>query len=211
MITVCIVEDISEIRDGFQTIMNMSDDIKCIGAFHTGEEAIIQLPILNPDITIMDINLPGISGIECIQKLKKLNMKSLYLMFTVYDDDEIVFEAIKAGASGYILKKTSPAKFLEAIKEIHAGGSPMSPYIARKIINAFHHRPQQTEKSVLSPREEEVLTFLSNGLLYKEIAEKLFITVGTVKQHIHKIYDKLHVQNKTEAINKFFKNKPRDF
>ena len=211
MITVCIVEDISEIREGFQTIMNLSEDIKCIGAFHTGEEAIIQLPALNPDIIIMDINLPGISGIECILKLKNLNLKSLYLMFTVYDDDENVFEALKTGASGYILKKTSPAKFLEAIKEIHAGGSPMSPYIARKIINAFHHRPQQLEKSILTPREEDVLTLLSKGLLYKEVAEKLFISVGTVKQHIHKIYDKLRVQNKTEAINKFFKNKPRDF
>lgn len=210
MITVCIVEDISEIREGFQTIMNMSEDIKCIGAFHTGEDAISQLPALNPDITIMDINLPGVSGIECIRKLKKLNLRSLYLMFTVYDDDDNVFEALKTGASGYILKKTSPTKFLEAIKEIHAGGSPMSPYIARKIINAFHLRPQQMEKSILTAREEEVLTLLSKGLLYKEVAETLFISVGTVKQHIHKIYDKLHVQNKTEAINKFFKNKPRD-
>jgi DNA-binding NarL/FixJ family response regulator len=128
-------------------------------------------------------------------------------MFTVYDDDENVFEAIESGAAGYLLKKTLPEKFIEALLEINEGGSPMSASIARKLVQKFQNNKNITSQhDLLSSREHEIITLISKGFLYKEVAEKLFITTGTVKQHIHKIYEKLHVQNKTEAINKYFKS-----
>ena len=154
----------------------------------------------------MDINLPGISGIECIRRLREKGFTGQFMMFTVYDDDDSVFEALQAGAMGYLLKKSSPAQFLEAIREIMDGGSPMSAQIARKLVNVFNRQTKPApESDNLSKREREILELISKGFLYKEVAEKLFITTGTVKQHIHKIYEKLQVQNKTEAINKYFK------
>ena len=201
MVKVCIVEDIHEIREGFRGVLNLSGEFTCCGSYASAEDAIKEIPELNPEIIIMDINLPGISGIEAINLLKQQNCKAQFLIFTVYDDDEIIFDALQTGASGYLLKKTAPARFLEALKETHEGGSPMSPTIARKVISSF--QPGLKTNTVLTPRETEILTLLSKGLLYKEISEQLFISTGTVKQHIHKIYEKLHVQNKTEAINKF--------
>lgn len=201
MIKVCIVEDIHEIRDGFKSVLDLSGEFKCCGTFGNAEDAIDKIPELNPEIVIMDINLPCINGIEAIKYLIKNNCNPLFLIFTVYDDDTIIFDALQAGASGYLLKKTTPAQFLEAVKEMYDGGSPMSPIIARKVINSF--KPGQKTNAILSVRESEILTLLAKGLLYKEISEQLFISTGTVKQHIHKIYEKLHVQNRTEAITKF--------
>ena len=208
MINVAIVEDRHEIREGFSSILNASDGFTCCGSFSNAEDALIGIPQLKADVVVMDINLPGMSGIECIIKLKEKNVSPLFMMFTVYDDDENIFNALQAGASGYMLKKTSPAKFIEAITELTEGGSPMSAHIARRVVEVFQNKNKASkEGDILTPREKEILTLIAKGLLYKEIAEKLFISTGTVKQHIHKIYEKLHVQNKTEAINKYFNKK----
>jgi DNA-binding NarL/FixJ family response regulator len=202
-ITVSIVEDLDEVREGLVKFINNDPDFKVLDAFSNAEEAIISLPHLQPDIVIMDINLPGMSGIECIRTLKDCCPKTQFLMFTVYENDEKVFEALKAGASGYLLKKTAPSKIIECLKELFNGGSPMSSNIARKLVTNFQSKEDPNLTSLLlSPREKEILELLSKGLLYKEIGEKLSIATGTVRQHIHKIYEKLHVQNRTEAINK---------
>jgi DNA-binding NarL/FixJ family response regulator len=153
----------------------------------------------------MDINLPGMNGIECIRQLNEKNLPTQFMMFTVYENDEKVFEALKAGASGYLLKNTGLLHMAEALKELYNGGSPMSANIARKLVTIFREEHAEAEPtSELSKRENEILQWLSKGLLYKEIADQLAISVSTVRQHIHKIYDKLHVQNRTEAINKAF-------
>ena len=159
----------------------------------------------------MDINLGGIDGIECVRILKESNPEILFMMCTVLEQDEKIFEALTAGASGYILKKTTPSKLLEAIKELSEGGSPMSSQIARKVVAAFQHKaPVVTNTSaadaldVLSKREKEILEMLSKGLLYKEIAEKLYLSAETVKKHVYHIYEKLHVSNRVEAANRYF-------
>ena len=201
-ISIAIVEDLDVVRNGLKDFISLNTDFLVLGTFKTGEEAIIELPVLLPDIVIMDINLPGINGIECIKMVKDKSPKTQFMMFTVYENDEKVFEALKAGASGYLLKNTGLLQIVESLKELHSGGSPMSANIARKLVNVFRTKNETTHLEVLSPRENEILQLLSKGLLYKEIAERLQITTGTVRQHIHKMYEKLHVQNRTEAINK---------
>jgi DNA-binding NarL/FixJ family response regulator len=204
-IRVAIVEDNHILRDGLNSILNGTDGYSCVGAYITGEDAAAALPEVKPHVVLMDINLPGISGIECIRLVKSRIPGTLFLMFTVYDDDDLVFDALKAGASGYILKSTQPINILNAINEIYEGGSPMSALIARKLVRLFQNDGEKNKSAeLLSDREQEVLSLLSKGFLYKEIADHLFISIGTVKQHIHKIYDKLHVQNRTEAINKVY-------
>jgi DNA-binding NarL/FixJ family response regulator len=185
--------------------ISLSTDFLVVGAFKTGEEAFEQLPEIRPDIVIMDINLPGMNGIECIRQVKGKSPGTQFMMFTVYENDDKVFEALKAGASGYLLKNTGLLQIAESVKELHEGGSPMSANIARKMVNLFRDTEKTTPfLDILSPREKEILQLLAKGLLYKEIAEQLHITTGTVRIHIHKIYEKLHVQNRTEAINKAF-------
>lgn len=207
MIRVAVVEDISEIRQGLELILNNTDGFTCVATYTNAEDAVLGLPALNADVAIMDIHLPGMTGIECIAQIKDKCAGTQFMMFSVYDDDDNIFDALKAGASGYLLKKTPPGKIIDAIIELQNGGSPMSAHIARKVVAAFR-QPEKNKATVetLSPREMEVLELLAKGLLYKEIGVKLSIAIGTVKQHIHKIYEKLHVQNKTEAINKYFKN-----
>ena len=205
-ITIAIVEDLDEVRDGLKNFISLSTDFIVVGAYKNGEEACMYLPDSAPDIVIMDINLPGMSGIECIRQVKDKSPSSQFMMFTVYENDDKVFEALKAGASGYLLKNTGLLQIVESIKELHQGGSPMSANIARKLVNLFHLSPKETSHiDVLSNRENEILQLLSKGLLYKEIADQLQISTGTVRQHIHNIYEKLHVQNRTEAINKAFR------
>ena len=205
-ITIAIVEDLDEVRDGLKNFISLSTDFTVVGAYKNGEEACMHLPHAAPDIVIMDINLPGMSGIECIRQVKDKSPSSQFMMFTVYENDEKVFEALKAGASGYLLKNTGLLQIVESVKELHQGGSPMSANIARKLVNLFHLSPKETSPiDVLSNRENEILQLLSKGLLYKEIADQLQISTGTVRQHIHNIYEKLHVQNRTEAINKAFR------
>jgi len=204
-ITLAIVEDLDEVRDGLKNFISLSQDFKVIDTFKTAEEAAYDLPKLKPDIVIMDINLPGMNGIECIRQVKDKTPGTQFMMFTVYENDEKVFEALKAGASGYLLKNTGLVQLIESLKELYNGGSPMSANIARKLVTLFRSEQKETANlEVLSNRENEILQFLSTGLLYKEIAEQLSISVSTVRQHIHHIYEKLHVQNRTEAINKAF-------
>lgn len=210
-ITVCIVDDNKDIRSALEQIVIMSDGYRLLGSFPSAEEAIGKIPSLHPQVVLMDINLGGMSGIECVRKLKPVDPDILYMMCTVYEEDEKIFEALSAGASGYILKKTAPGKLLEAIKELSEGGAPMSSQIARKVVAAFRGKPvlegpHQEDESInaLSNREKEILELLSKGLLYKEIAGKLFISPETVRKHVYHIYEKLHVNNRVEAVNKYF-------
>jgi DNA-binding NarL/FixJ family response regulator len=200
-ITISIVEDLDEVREGLSQYLNSGDTFLVLETFQNAEDAATRLPDIQPDIVIMDINLPGMDGINCIREVKRKCSTIQFMMFTVYETDEKVFEALKAGASGYLLKKSGFDTIAHALKELHAGGSPMSAHVARKLVNNFQ-RPKG-ELEILSARENEILHFLAEGLLYKEIADKLSITAGTVSQHAHNIYEKLHVQNRTEAINKF--------
>jgi DNA-binding NarL/FixJ family response regulator len=204
-ITLAIVEDLDEVRDGLKNFISLSQDFKVLDTFKTAEEAAYDLPKLRPDIVIMDINLPGMNGIECIRQIKDKIPGTQFMMFTVYENDEKVFEALKAGASGYLLKNTGLVQLIESLKELYNGGSPMSANIARKLVTLFRSEQKETPTvDALSTRENEILQLLTKGLLYKEIADKLSISVSTVRQHIHHIYEKLHVQNRTEAINKIF-------
>jgi DNA-binding NarL/FixJ family response regulator len=210
-ITVCIVDDNKDIRSALEQIIIMSDGYRLLGSFSSAEEAIEKIPALSPQVVLMDINLGGMSGIECVRRLKPIHPDILYMMCTVYEEDEKIFEALSAGANGYILKKTAPGKLLEAIKELSEGGAPMSSQIARKVVAAFRGKavsegPVQEEKSIniLSAREKEILEHLSKGLLYKEIANNLFISPETVRKHVYHIYEKLHVNNRVEAVNKYF-------
>lgn len=210
-ITICIVDDNKDIRSALEQIIIMSDGYRLIGSFGAAHEALEQIPLLKPDIVLMDINLgEGENGIDCVRHLKVDHKEILFMMCTVYEDDEKIFEALTAGASGYILKKTAPHKLLEAIKELQEGGAPMSSQIARKVVAAFQNKQttpagvDTSSLSVLSNREKEILELLAKGMLYKEIAASLFISQETVRKHVYHIYEKLHVNNRVEAINKFF-------
>jgi DNA-binding NarL/FixJ family response regulator len=203
-IKVCIVEDLKEVRDGMSSLLTLDERFEVLATFTDAEKATEELPAWQPDIVIMDINLPGMNGIECIKKIKSLCPQSQFIMFTIYEDDEKVFEALNAGASGYLLKKTPLGKITESLLELHEGGSPMSTQIARKVINRLRTNKTTGNIEILSARENEILHYLATGLLYKEIAQKIATTTGTVRQHIHRIYEKLHVQNRTEALNKAF-------
>lgn len=207
-ISISIVEDLDVVREGLVQFISLNSEFKVLDTFRTAEEALIEIPKLKPEIVIMDINLPGMNGIECIRQVKDQSPGTQFMMFTVYENDEKVFEALKAGASGYLLKNTGLLQMIEAIKELHEGGSPMSSNIARKLVSVFREKENVfPQVHSLSARENEVLQLLSNGLLYKEIADKLSISIATVRQHIHKIYEKLHVQNRTEALNKVYGKK----
>jgi DNA-binding NarL/FixJ family response regulator len=204
-ITLAIVEDLDEVREGLSQFISLSPDFKVLDTFKTAEEALFDLPKICPDIVIMDISLPGMNGIDCIKQVKTKIPRTQFMMFTVYENDEKVFEALKAGASGYLLKNTGLVHMIESLKELYQGGSPMSSNIARKLVTVFREQQKEsTPVQLLSNRENEILQLLAKGLLYKEIADTLTISTGTVRQHIHKIYEKLHVQNRTEAINKAF-------
>lgn len=208
-ITVCIVDDTKDIRSALEQIVTMSEGYRLLGSFASAEEALVQIPELKPNIVLMDINLgEGESGIDVVRHLKADYPDILFMMCTVYEDDEKIFEALSAGASGYILKKTAPHKLLEAIRELQEGGAPMSSQIARKVVAAFQHKAANTNTdnslNTLSNREKEILELLAKGMLYKEIAASLFISQETVRKHVYHIYEKLHVNNRVEAINKFF-------
>ena len=202
MITVCIVEDLEDIRNGLAAIINMTDGYKVLRTFPNAEDALQQLGLLQPDIVVMDINLPGMSGIECIRRLHEKNRSIQFMMFTIYENSDIVFEALKAGATGYILKNSSPVKIIESLQELYQGGSPMNPEIAKKLVMRF--QTFSDNEYNLTPKEQKILELMSKGYLYKEIADELNNTVNTIKQHIRHIYEKLHVQNKAEAINKMY-------
>ncbi len=208
-IKVAIVEDQTDVREGLKYVMDYTEGFDCVAVFSDAESALIGLKKQQVDVVLMDIHLPQMSGIQCVSLLKSHFPKMQFLMFSIFEDDQNIFEALKAGASGYILKKTPPHKVLEAISELFEGGSPMSASIARKVIAHFQ-KPQHpgggdaSHSQLLTPREKEILELLSKGFFYKEIADQLGTSTGTVRQQIHKIYEKLHVQNRTEALNKVF-------
>jgi DNA-binding NarL/FixJ family response regulator len=206
-ISVVIVEDIKEIREGLKLLIDGSSGFECHYAFSTAEEALKQIPALQPNVVLMDIHLPGMNGIECIKSLKPRCQNTLFIMSTVYEDDERIFESLKAGATGYLLKKTDPAKILEAIIEVVNGGSPMSGQIARRVISSFQQKDNIDSSDILTNREKEILKALAKGLRYKEIASDMNISIETVRSHARNIYEKLQVQSRTEALNKIYGKK----
>jgi DNA-binding NarL/FixJ family response regulator len=205
MISICIVEDTIDILKGLECIIRKNPSFQLLKSFTNAEEAIKEIPTLEPDIVLTDINLPQKSGIECMREIKEVCPEVQFIMFTIYEDSDQVFEALKAGASGYILKNTPPEKIVESLLELQEGGSPMSPKIARKVLNSFNVEPKKNQfNDLLTKKEIEILEQLSKGYLYKEIADKEHISISTVKTHLNHIYQKLQVQNRTEAINKLY-------
>lgn len=205
-IRIALVEDDSEIRQTTSLILKTETGFELTGVYENGKQFLDALEMNRPDVVLMDIQMPQMNGIETVQKAAELYPEIQFLMCTVFEDHDSIFESLKAGATGYILKNTPVNKLFDAIREIYAGGSPMSAQIARMVIRTFNskEKPGTIDLSILSDREKEVLELLADGLLYKEIGEQLFISIGTVRQHIHNIYKKLQVQNRTEAINKAY-------
>ena len=204
MISVSIVDDEKELRESITTFLNGSPGLRCLSAYGSAEAALKGLPADQPEIVLMDINLGGMNGIECVAKLKAAAPAIMVLMLTVYEDTDQIFQALAAGASGYLLKRSSPTKLLAAIREMHGGGSPMSSSIARKVVASFQKSAQAGKKLAhLSPREESVLDCLAKGLTYKQIADQLDISIDTIRTYLRRIYEKLHVQSRTEAVAKY--------
>jgi DNA-binding NarL/FixJ family response regulator len=214
-ICVAIVEDDLEVREGLLWLFRNAPECKCVAACGSGEEALQVLPTAQPDVVLLDIQLPGKSGLECIPELKRLCPKSQISMLTVIEDDEAIFRALRAGATGYLLKKTPPAGIIEAARDLHAGGSPMSSQIARKLVDVFATNASQSSSAKpadqnstqaqpqLCHREQQILDLLAKGYRYKEIADELRITIHTVRTFIRRMYEKLHVHSRTEALLKF--------
>ncbi len=205
IIHVVLIEDTDEIRLSLQTIINAEPGYSCTDTFASGNDALTVLPQLQPDVVLIDIHMPGISGIECVRLLTPRMPHTQFVMFTVYQDDDSIYEALRSGAVGYLLKKASPSEILNAIQDVYNGGSPMSSEIARRVVRGISGSDFKNTTSrleVLTDRENEILQLLAKGFLYKEIANQLSVSHETVKKHIQNIYKKLHVQNRTEAINK---------
>ena len=198
-----IVEDDNDIREGLASFINASTGYNCVGTSSSAEQALLEIPRLCPQVVLMDINLPGMNGIECIVELKIQLPDVQVMMLTVFDNTDEIFKSLAAGATGYLLKKTPPNRLLDSIRELAEGGSPMSGEIARKVVQVFQ-KPTRTslDEARLTAREQEILLYLSKGFLYKEIASKLIITIDTVRTHIRKIYQKLHVRTRSEAMIK---------
>jgi DNA-binding NarL/FixJ family response regulator len=202
MITISIIEDQSEVRESLVAGLGNEPGIRCVGAHISGEVGLQKIPKENPDIVMMDINLPGINGIQCVTRLKKILPKVQVLMLTTYDDGDLIFDSLRAGANGYLLKNISHEELVQAIKQVQSGGAPMSLQIARKVINYFHSAKPASEIEGLSARELEILRLLAKGYRYKEIADQLSISIGTVRTHVSHVYEKLHVNSRTEAAMK---------
>lgn len=205
-ITVSLVEDDRGTRDSLTALLRSATALRCVSTYATGEKALAGIPLEKPDVALVDINLPGMSGIECVAKLKAKLPGLHVLMLTTYEESDLIFDSLRAGANGYLLKNMPPAELIAALEEVQAGGAPMSMQIARKVVQHFH-RAQNTDPDVeaLSPREYEVLALLAKGRLYKEIADQLGIGLGTVRTYQRRIYEKLHVQSRTEAAVKFLR------
>jgi len=208
-ITVSIVEDNEQLRGTLARVLNRAEGFQCVGQHASAEAALEGVPREKPEVVLMDINLPGMNGVECVRKLKPLLPQTHMIMLTVYEDTDNIFNALAAGATGYMLKRTPRDELLAAIQDVLRGGSPMSAHIARKVVQSFQ-RPapavaSATEEAALSPREKEVLDCLAQGFLYKEIAEKLGIGYETVHTYIRRIYEKLQVRTRTEAVAKFLR------
>jgi DNA-binding NarL/FixJ family response regulator len=205
-IRVAIIEDHDDFRDGLYHIFEGTEGFRCVGAFASVEEAVRNLP--NADVFLIDIGLPGKSGIEGVKLVKQKRPDAQVIMVTVFEDETNIFQAIAAGANGYLLKKTPPVKILNAVEEAVTGGMPMTPLVARKVIEMFKHYIPLPERALsLTEREREILKLLVDGLNYNMIGEKLFISLDTVRNHIRHIYEKLHVHSKSEAVAKALKHR----
>jgi DNA-binding NarL/FixJ family response regulator len=206
-INVCIVEDKQGLRESVMRFLDGSPGFKCVGAYSSAEEALIEIPRVKPHVVLMDINLPGMTGIECVEKLKEIEPSLQVIMLTIYENSDQVFNALEAGACGYLVKNTPPDKLLEAIRDVNNGGSPMSSHIARKVVQTFRRseeaRQFKRETDGLAPREQQVVELLAKGLPYKQIASEMGIGVGTIYTYIRRIYEKLHVNSRTEAVVKY--------
>jgi DNA-binding NarL/FixJ family response regulator len=201
--SVVVVEDDRGLRDQITRILDLAPDINCSGVYMSAEESLPQIIKIRPDVVLMDIKLPGMSGIQCAAEIKKSFPDIQIIMVTVYEDSERIFRALKAGANGYMIKSDLPDQLLEAIRDVHAGGAPMSSSIARKVVKHFHLVGISSEESDnLTSREREVLELLAQGLIYKEIGDKLNIAVTTVRTHVQKICSKMHVRSRMEAVAK---------
>ena len=210
MITVSIVDDEAKLRQSITTFINGSPGFKCVSSHGSAEAALQHLPADKPDVVLMDINMGGMSGIECVEKLKEISPEVQILMLTVYEDTEKIFRALAAGANGYLLKRSSPTKLLAAIREVHGGGSPMTSSIARKVVASFQKQKASPDSTgerpgQLSPREMAVLDGLARGWTYKQIASELDISIDTIRTYIRRVYEKLHVQSRTEAVAKYLR------
>jgi DNA-binding NarL/FixJ family response regulator len=203
-IRVAIVEDDRVVRENLALLIDQAPGFSCVGSCASAEEAWQRLPALAPEVVLMDLHLPGRNGIACVGRLKDLLKQTQIIMLTVEEDSELVFECLKAGATGYLVKHVGPQKILEAVNDVHKGGAPMSSHIAREVVSAFR-RPQlsASQSLVLSPREEQVLQLLSKGYRSKEIAEEMRVAVATVNTYVRHIYEKLHVRSRAEAVAKF--------
>ena len=205
---VAVVEDNGGLRRSFVRLVNATPGMTCAGSWPEAESAIKQLPVLKPDVVLMDINLPGMSGIECTAQLKQLCPKVQVIMVTVYEDADSIFRALQSGACGYMLKRASSDEILGAINEVRNGGAPMTSGIARKVVQAFQKTPLTSDDTAeLSEREREILDFCAQGFVNKEIADRLNISYWTVKNHVKHIYEKLHVRSRSEALMKFVAEK----
>ena len=201
-IRVSVVEDNARVRGGLVQLINLSEGFQCVSHYSNAEDALAELPGAKPDVVLMDINLPGLNGVECVRQLKPVLPQTQIMMLTVYEDTEMIFKALAAGATGYLLKQTPPAELLAAIRDVQRGGSPMTSHIARKIVASFQRPAPEKGIENLTPREQEVLDHLAKGFLYKEIADALHISYDTVHAHIRRIYEKLQVRSRTEAVAK---------
>ena len=205
-IKVALVEDNGGIRESLERLFSTTDDIALASVFTDGESAVAGMEAAAPDVALVDINLPGISGIDVIRQMKARLPHVQFMVLTVYDDPTRIFQALAAGATGYLLKHEDPAELISAVHDLYRGGSPMSGSVARRVVLSFHQMGDSTDaQENLTPREAEILQFLAEGYLYKEIAEKLSIGNETVRTHVRHIYDKLHVRTRTEAVVKHLK------
>jgi DNA-binding NarL/FixJ family response regulator len=204
MITLSIVDDDKLLRESIATFINGSPEVRCVSAYGSGAVALEKLPADKPDVVLMDINMPGMDGIECVEKLKARMPDMQIIMLTVYEDTDKIFKALSAGANGYLLKRVEPSKLLEAIGDVYAGGSAMSSSIAPKVVASFQRPPPPAAPEAhLSPREQAVLECLTRGLTYKAIADQLGISIETIRTHLKRVYQKLHVRSRTEAVAKY--------
>jgi DNA-binding NarL/FixJ family response regulator len=204
MISVSIVDDEKKLCKSIATFLNGSAEFRCLSIYGSAEAALKHLPKDNPDVVLMDINMAGMDGIECVKRLKILVPQVQIMMLTVYEDTEQIFKALAAGATGYLLKRLAPEELLQAIRDVQAGGSPMSNSIARKVVASFQKANVAGEKSILlTAREQAVLDCLAQGLAYKQIGDHLNISINTIRTHLRHIYEKLHVQSRTEAVAKY--------
>jgi len=207
-ITVSIVDDNLGMRESISALLNGAPGLSCGGAYASGEEAVDAMPRQTPDVALIDMNLPGMNGIECVARLKEKLPNLQILMLSLYEQNDLVFDSIRVGASGYLLKSTSADELLQAIEQVHAGGAPMSMQIARKVVDHFRRLQQPAatpEVEHLTPREQEVLELLAKGYYYREIADHLSVSMSTVRAHLHTIYHKLHVRSRTEAVSRFLR------